>query len=92
MLMEVMRVRLEAPHGKFKPKIYIDLWDHETQTNSEMRLSFPESDIEILYKHCRGLAEVGGKIDSVKLALLQTLCNKEGRNIIEAATILGGLS
>lgn len=87
MLMQVMRANIYEPN-----KILIDLWDENTKTNAELRLTIPTAEITDLRTYLHYLSSIHKPVDSVKLMILQTLMQRDHNKMCEAIIKLGDIT
>lgn len=86
MLMQIMRVNIYAPD-----KILIDLWDEDTKTNTELRLTIPTAEITALRAYLLNRSRMHIPVDSVKLMMLQTLMQRDHCKLYPALSDIGDI-
>lgn len=87
MLMQVMRANVYKPN-----KILIDLWDEDTKTNAELRLTIPISEILDLRTYLKHLYEQHIPVESTKLMILQTLLQRDHDSLCAALVKIGDIT
>ena len=87
MLMQIMRANIYATD-----KILIDLWDEDTKTNAELRLTISSAEIVDLRTYLRYLSNIHKPVDTVKLMILQGLLQCDHNKLCEAIIKLGDIT
>ena len=87
MLMQVMRANIYVTD-----KILIDLWDEDTKTNAELRLTIPTSEITELRNYLRFLWRLHIPVDGVKILILQTILQRDHIKLHEAIAKIGDIT
>lgn len=87
MLMQIMRANIYKPN-----KILIDLWDEDTKTNAELRLTIPTAEITDLRAYLLNLSRLHIPVDSVKLMMLQTLLQRDHHKLHPALSNIGDIT
>lgn len=87
MLMQVMRANIYTPD-----KILIDLWDENTKTNTELRLTINTVEIVDLRNYLLLLSNQKTPVDSVKLLILQTLLQRDHDSLLAALVKIGDIT
>lgn len=70
--------------------ICLDLWDDETKTNVELKLTFPENVREATYNYFEYLMKTESPVDPVKIMIFHSLVTKEKNSFAEALVKIGG--